>query len=168
MLAHKLSRYMRVICEGHDVWIITGSMMLVQDSNDYRYDRYIITRTRSRGFRGNMHCKHDYRYSKYIIIRTRSRGFQVDNATNCCRISVRLSTCRRPRLRRVQLIIESLVKCRLGRSNKYCRDAAKMSRRAGVGLLEHGWAPGIAGIAIMYSLGVRSLSQHCTVLAVLA
>ena len=46
-------------------------------------------------------------------------------------------------------------------------DVAEVSRRADVGLLEHGWAPGNTGIAILET-GVRSLSQHCTVLAVLA
>ena len=46
-------------------------------------------------------------------------------------------------------------------------NVAKVSRRACVGLLEHGRAPGNAGIAILET-GVCSLSQHSTVLAVLA
>jgi hypothetical protein len=46
-------------------------------------------------------------------------------------------------------------------------DAGKISRRTGVGLLKHQWAPGVAGMAMVYILGIRSLSQHCTVLAVL-
>ena len=47
-------------------------------------------------------------------------------------------------------------------------NAGKISGRTGVGLLKHWLAPGVPGMAVVHILGVRSLSQHCTVLAVLA
>ena len=47
-------------------------------------------------------------------------------------------------------------------------DADKISRHAGVGLLKHWLTSGVAGMAVVHVLGVRSLSQHCAVLAVLA
>ena len=49
-------------------------------------------------------------------------------------------------------------------------DAGEISRRTCVGLLKHWLATGVAGMAVVHILGVpsRSLSQHCTILAVLA